>query len=233
MSGSLTVGEELLMLSYREHTSEQQFRARNLAGSFSVALRATALIELVIAERVSVVTYRRRPSSFPKHFLVGVDTSETGIWAYDKLLAKLSEPRYSKKLLSWWLAWNITEEDVMRGLLGRGVVSEERQVVGPFARNHVVPIDTELDQQLRQRFDDVFLGGGEPNGRDAFMASLLLYGEVWRGFASLNDKDVRGRLQGRDERHAGLPWFDSARFGGQVGAILGALGAAHHSGSGH
>jgi len=233
----LTLTEELVILSFRRDTRKRQSRSADPSGSLMAMFRASLIIELVELGRVGLVARNATSPMLTAFGLRSLSTEPTGNGAADGLLAEIASGRRSDKALSWWLLDGNTMRAVTDELVERGLVGERSKSFGPFTRDYrFEPVDVELDNAIRDRFEAVYFGGQEPTDRECLMAAVIHDSNLWAYYGPLTGPAERNAFQSRMAALAARrrPPIDTppSGAGDDVAAVLAALRAAH-SGGGH
>ncbi|MET4582149.1 hypothetical protein ABIE21_001639 [Conyzicola nivalis] len=233
----LTLTEELVILSFRRDTRKRQSRSADPSGSLMAMFRASLIIELVELGRVGLVARKATSPVLTTFGLRALSSELTGDDAADGLLAEIASGRRSDKALSWWLLDGNTMRAVTDGLVERGLVVERTTSFGPFTRDYrFEPVDVELDNAIRDRFEAVYYRAKEPTDRECLMAAVIHDSNIWAYFGPLTGPAERNAFQSRIVNLAARrrPAADTqlGGSGDDVAGVLSALRAAH-SGGGH
>ena len=233
----LTLTEELVVLSFRRDTRKRTSRSIDPSGSLMLMFRASLIIELIELGRVGLVAQQDTRPGLTTFGLRALSSESTGSAAADGLLAEIASGRRSGKALSWWLHDGDTMRAVTNELVERGLVVERMKSFGPFTRDYrFEPVDVELDNVVRDRFEAVYYGAQDPTDRECLMAAIIDDSNLWAYFAPLTGSAERIAFQSRMESLAArrrVPADAPARIAGdEVAAVLRAL-AISHSGGGH
>ena len=87
---------------------------------------------------------------------------------------------HSRKALSWWLHDGNTMRAVTDDLVQRGLVAERFTGFGPFTRGYrFEPVDVQLDNAIRDRFEAVYSGTEVPTDRECLVAAIIYDASVW------------------------------------------------------
>jgi len=233
----LTLTEELVVLSFRRDTRKRTSRSIDPSGSLMVMFRAALIIELIELGRVGLVAQQDTRPGLTTFGLRALSSESTGTAATDGLLAEIASGRRSGKALSWWLHDGNTMRAVTEELVGRGVVAERTKSFGPFTRDYrFEPVDVELDDVVRDRFEAVYYGGQEPTDRECLMAAIIHDSNLWTYFGPLTGSSERNAFQSRMSalaaRRSSPIDAPNGGAGDYVAAVLAASRVAN-SGGGH
>ena len=202
MKKELSITEELVVLAYRSQSRKRQ-AATGSNGSFHAMLRASLIIELIEHGRVVLVRQQDERADTNTYGLRVVSRETTGHRAQDALIARIDDPDYAAKALSWW----INDGDALRAavddLVENSVMVERRRSFGPFTYDYrLEPVDTNRDDALRDRFEAVYYNGHEPTDRECLAAAIIYYADMWPYYAPLGDSTARRAFHERIEGFA-------------------------------
>ncbi|MFE9931071.1 GPP34 family phosphoprotein [Streptomyces sp. NPDC005533] len=159
----ITLAEEIVLLSLDDDSGET--RRRQAAGW---AAAAAILLELVMAERVSVAD----------KYLELHDTTSTGDALLDgriRLMETWLRGR-AKRRVTDWLTRDQTKAvgAVLERLVERGLVTvEEHKVLGMFPQKRYPETDGAAERALRERLRAVVIDGAEPDEPTAGLIALI------------------------------------------------------------
>ncbi|MEU5146507.1 MULTISPECIES: GOLPH3/VPS74 family protein [Streptomyces] len=159
---TITLAEEIMLLSLDDESGTQRQRQ-----SVAPALSGAILIELVLAERVSVSG---------KHMELR-STEPTGDPLLDGRL-RLMEPwlRGRRRRMRDWLTKDYMKVagPVLERLGERKLVAQQvHKVLGVFPQRRYPEVDGTVERALRERLAAVVLGGVQPDERTAGLIALL------------------------------------------------------------
>ncbi|MFD3355246.1 GOLPH3/VPS74 family protein [Streptomyces fradiae] len=160
---TITLAEEIMLLSLDDESGSAKQRQ---AAGWAVA--GGILLELVLAERVSVVG----------KYLELVDTMPTGERLLDNRTALIEAwmRGRSKRRVTEWLTKDQPKavRAALESLCERGVVVEERRrALGLFPMRRYPEADGTVEGELRERLRAVVLDGADPDMRTAGLIALI------------------------------------------------------------
>ncbi|MFD5618178.1 GPP34 family phosphoprotein [Streptomyces yangpuensis] len=181
---TITLAEEIMLLSLDDESGAQRLRQ-----SVAPALSGAILIELVLAERVSVSG---------KHMELR-STESTGDPLLDGRL-RLVETwlRGRRRRMTDWLTKDYMKVSgpVLERLGERGLVAQQvHKVLGVFPQRRYPEVDGTVERALRERLAAVVLGGARPDERTAGLIALLHAAKLHRlAFPQHSPGSVKPRM---------------------------------------
>ncbi|MFE7096313.1 GOLPH3/VPS74 family protein [Streptomyces erythrochromogenes] len=163
MGTTITLAEEIMLLSLDDESGAVRQRQ-----AVAPALAGAILLELVLAERVSISG---------KHLELR-STEPTGEPLLDDRL-RLMETwlrRLSRRRVADWLMKDYMKatSPVLERLGERGLVAEQvRKVLGVFPQRRYPEVDGTVERALRERLAAAVLGNAQPDDRTAGLIALL------------------------------------------------------------
>lgn len=182
---AITLAEEIMLLSLDDESGSAQQRQ---AAGWAVA--GGILLELVLAERVSVVG---------KHLALA-DTTPTGDQLLDSRMALIETwlRGREKRQVTQWLTKDQAKAAgaALESLCQRRVVVEEKhRALGLFPIRRYPETDGAVEAELRERLGAVVLGGAEPDTRTAGLIALIHAAKLHRlAFPDCPGKQVAARM---------------------------------------
>ncbi|MEV6676698.1 GPP34 family phosphoprotein [Streptomyces erythrochromogenes] len=163
MGTTITLAEEIMLLSLDDESGAVRQRQ-----SVAPALAGAILLELVLAERVSISGKRLELRS----------TEPTGEPLLDDRLRLMETwlSRLSRRRVADWLTKDYMKVTgpVLERLGERGLVAEQvRKVLGVFPQRRYPEVDGTVERALRERLATAVLGNVQPDDRTAGLIALL------------------------------------------------------------
>ncbi|AQT76910.1 MULTISPECIES: GOLPH3/VPS74 family protein [Streptomyces] len=163
MGNTITLAEEIMLLSLDDESGAVRQRQ-----SVAPALAGAILLELVLAERVSISG---------KHMELR-STEPTGEPLLDgriRLIETWMRGLGRRRLADWLTKDHMKATGPVLERLGeRGLVAEQvDKVLGVFPRRRYPEVDGTVERALRQRLDAAVLGDAPPDDRTAGLIALL------------------------------------------------------------
>ncbi|PRY69097.1 Golgi phosphoprotein 3 GPP34 [Glaciihabitans tibetensis] len=178
MTQAQTLAERLALLACRTDNHKIRSPFSSQTGNFDYTLQAALVVELIERGRVAVVS-KRGPFGGEKFTLEQSGFEPTGNAPLDSLLARVADPKNTRKSLQNWLMYSSTRQTIIEDLAERGIVTVHHEGSGLLAKTRVRPADPATHDAIRDEFEDVFLRDREPSRPDLLTAALLASGETW------------------------------------------------------
>ncbi|MER7731998.1 GPP34 family phosphoprotein [Streptomyces erythrochromogenes] len=163
MGTTITLAEELVLLSLDDESGAVRQRQ-----ALAPALAGAILLELVLAERVSISgKHLELRSTEP----IGEPLLDGRLRLIETWLHRLGRRRVADWLMKDYMK---ATTPVLERLCERGLVAEQvRKVLGVFPQRRYPEVDGTVERALRERLAAAVLGNARPDDRTAGLIALL------------------------------------------------------------